>query len=64
MKEVITTSILKDLTRKTTIFEEWSWFKFNNLGLVLAANWNFYISVTKGLKLKFREFTKTKTKNR
>ena len=26
----------KDLTRKTAFFEEWSWFKFNNLGLALG----------------------------
>ena len=25
----------KDLTKKNTFFEEWSWFKFNNLGLAL-----------------------------
>ena len=36
----------KDLTRKTAFFEEWSWFKFNNLGLTLGTN----------LKLKVRKF--------
>ena len=33
MREVITTSIYKDLTRITAFFEGWSWFKFNSLGL-------------------------------
>ena len=46
----------KDLTRKTAFFEEWSWFKFNNLGLALGTNLKFYTSVAKGLKLKVRKF--------
>ena len=46
----------KDLTRKTAFFERWSWFKFNNLGLVLGTNLKFYTSVSKGLKLKVRKF--------
>ena len=46
----------KDLTRKTTFFEEWSWFKLNNLGLVLVTNLKFYTSLWKGLKLKVRKF--------
>ena len=37
-------------------FEEWSWFKFNNLGLTLGVNLKFYASVAKGLKLKVRKF--------
>ena len=45
-----------DLTRKTTFPEGWSWFKFNNLGLTLGTNLKFYTSVTKGLKLKFKNF--------
>ena len=45
----------KDLTRKT-VFEGWSWFKFNNLGLALSTSFKFYTSVTKGLKLKIRKF--------
>ena len=45
----------KDLTRKTAFFEEWSWFKFNNLGLALGANLEFYTSLSKGLKLKVRK---------
>ena len=46
----------KDLTRKTTFFEGWSWFKFNNLGLALGANLKVYTSVAKRLKLKVRKF--------
>ena len=42
----------KDLTRKTDLFDGWSWFKFNNLGLVLGTNLKFYTSLSKGLKLK------------
>ena len=45
----------KDLTRKTTFFEGWSWFKFNNLGLALSTGLKFYISVVKVLKLKVRK---------
>ena len=56
MREVITTSIYKDLTRKTASFEGWSWFKFNNLGLTLDTNLKCYTSVAKGLKLKVRRF--------
>ena len=33
-----------------------SWFKFNNLGLVLGANLKFYTSLAKSLKLKARKF--------
>ena len=32
----------------------WSWFKFNNLRLVLGQALIFYSSMTKGLKLKFK----------
>ena len=46
--EVITTSILQDLTSKTTFFEGRSWFKFNNLGLGLGIALKFYTSVAKG----------------
>ena len=46
----------KYLTRKTAFFEEWSWFKFNNLGLVLGTDLKFYTSLAKGLKLKARKF--------
>ena len=44
------------MTRKTAFFQEWFWFKFNNLGLVLGMNFTFYTSVEKGLKLKVRQF--------
>ena len=43
------------ITWKTAIFEGWSWFKFNNLGLALGMNLKFYTSVEKGLKLKVRK---------
>ena len=46
----------KDLTWKTTFFEGWSWFKFNNLGIAPGKNLKFYTSVAKGLKLKVRKF--------
>ena len=44
------------MTRKTAFFEGWCWFKFNNLGLALGANFTFYTSLSKGLKLKVRKF--------
>ena len=44
------------LTRKITFFEGWSWFKFNNLRLVLGMTLKFYTSLTKLLKLKVRKF--------
>ena len=43
------------MTRKT-VFERWSQFKFNNLGLVLGTSLKFYTSVAKRLKLKVRKF--------
>ena len=46
------TQFYKDFTRKTTFFEGWYWFKFNNLGLTLGMAMKFYTSVGKGLKLK------------
>ena len=46
----------RDLTRKTNIFEECSWLKFNNLGLALGMALKFYTSVAKGLRLKVRNF--------
>ena len=46
----------KDLTRKTAFFKGWSWFEFNNLGLVLGTNFKFYTRLSKGLKLKVRKF--------
>ena len=56
MREVIINSILYGFDQKNHFFEEWSWFKFNNLGLALGTNLNFCISVAKGLKLKVRKF--------
>ena len=56
VREVIITSIYKDLTRKTAFFEGCSWCKFNNLRLALSTNLTFYTSVAKGLKLKVRKF--------
>ena len=44
------------MTRKTTYFERWSWFKFNSLALVLCMDFKFYTSMPKGLKLKVRKF--------
>ena len=48
--------LYKNLTRKATSFEGWSWFKFNNLRLALGTNLKFYTSVAKGLKLNVRKF--------
>ena len=45
MRQVIITSVDKELTRKNTFFEEWSWFKFNNLGLALGMALKDYTSV-------------------
>ena len=42
-------------------FEGWPWFEFNNLGLQLAMALKFYVSVPKGLELKFRKFWGTKS---
>ena len=44
------------MTRKTTFFEGWSWFKFNTLGLALGIILRFYTSLSKGWKLKVRKF--------
>ena len=54
--EVITTSILQGFGPKKTLFEEWSLFKFNNLGLALGTKLKFYTSVAKELKLKLERF--------
>ena len=45
--------ILSTLLQKKHFFEEWSWFKFNDLGVTLCTGFKFYISVAKGLKPKF-----------
>ena len=55
MREVIKTSIYKDLTRKTAFFEQWFWFKFSNLELAVGTNLKFYTTVAKGLKIKVRK---------
>ena len=52
----LVTQFYKDLTRKTTSFAGWSWFRLNNLGLALGIALKFYTSVAKGLKLKVRKF--------
>ena len=44
------------MTRKTTFFEGFSSFKFNNLGLALGMVLKFYATVAKGLNLKVRKF--------
>ena len=44
------------MARKTGLFEGWSWFKFNNLGLALDMAFSFYTSVAKGLELKVSRF--------
>ena len=44
------------MTRKTAFFEEWPWFKLNNLGMELAMALKFYTSVAKRLQLKVRTF--------
>ena len=44
------------MTRKTTFFEGWSWFKLNKLGLALLIAWKFYTSVEKALKIKGKMF--------
>ena len=56
MREVITTSILLGFDQKNRSFEEWSWFKFNNLGLALGAKLKFYTSLSEEFKLKVRKF--------
>ena len=56
-REVIITSTLKGFDKKKTIFfKGGSWFKFNNLGLVLVMTLKCYYSVAKGLKLQVRKF--------
>ena len=44
------------MARKTTFFDGWSWFKLNNLGPALGMALIFYISVSKGFKLKVKTF--------
>ena len=55
-KKLSELQLFKNLTRKTALFEGWSKFKFNSLGLALGTNLKFYTSLEKGLKLKVRKF--------
>ena len=48
--------LYKGLTRKTTFFEEWSWFRFNDLGLALGTNFKCYNRVAKVFELKSGSF--------
>ena len=41
---------------KPIVFEDCSWFKFNNLGLPLGVDFKFFTSVEKKLKLKVEKF--------
>ena len=52
VREVIITSILKRFDKKNRFFEEWSWFKFDNLGLAQGTNFKFYTSMAKRVKSK------------
>ena len=56
MRDVIMTSILKELNQKKQFFERCSCFKFNSLGLALGMALKVYISLAKGLKLKVIKF--------
>ena len=56
MTEFIISQVYKDLTRKTTFFEGWSWFKFNNLGLTLGTNLKFLPVWQKGKNYKSESF--------
>ena len=56
VREVIITSILWEFDKKNCFFRGWSWFKFNNMGLVLGTNLKLYTSVKEGSKLKVRQF--------
>ena len=47
MRQVIITSIYKDLTRKPFFGRGWSWFKFNKLGETLGMALKLYTSVAK-----------------
>ena len=55
-KEVMLASILQGSDQKKHFFEEWSWFKFNSLGLALGMTLKSYTDVTKGLTLKVKRF--------
>ena len=42
-------------SQKNHFFGEWSWLKFNYLGLALGMALKFYTSVARGLELKVRK---------
>ena len=42
--------------QKKQLFEGWSWFKLNILGLALGTNLKFHTSMTKGWELKVKKF--------
>ena len=44
------------MTRKNNVFEDYTWFKFDELGLKLDMNFKFCTSVSKEFKLKFRNY--------
>ena len=52
MKKVWQPQFYKNLTRKTTFFEGWCWFKFINLALALSMALKFYTNMAKKLELK------------
>ena len=56
IREVIITSFLQGYGQKNQFYEGWSWFKFNNLGLIKGMALKFYRNLAKGLKLKVRKF--------
>ena len=56
MKEIITNFILQRFDQKNPDFLRGSWFKVDDVGLVLVTALQINSSVTKGLKLKVRKF--------
>ena len=56
MRDVIITSILPGFDEKNHFFDEWSRFKFHNLGLVLVMTLKSYTSLAKEFKLRFKNF--------
>ena len=55
-RSVIITSIVPKNHQKNIFFVGWSLFKFNNLALALDMILQYYTSVVKVLKLKFKKF--------
>ena len=54
MRQVMISQIIYGFVQKA-YYEGWSWFNVNNLGLALGMALNFYSSVAKRLKLKFKK---------